>query len=64
MRPDTAELVDNLNQIIKEQSDIISELFRLLSQHISVEELDNLKVVEDINEVARRKNSLGRFSDL
>jgi flagellar biosynthesis/type III secretory pathway chaperone len=64
MRPDTAELVDNLNQIIKEQSDIISELFRLLSQHISVEELDNLKVVEDINEIARRKNSLGRFSDL
>lgn len=63
MRNDAVELVDGLNHIIKKQSDVISELFRLLSQHISAEELDNLKVIDDINEIARHKESLGRFED-
>ena len=63
MRNDAVELVDGLNHIIKKQSDVISELFRLLSQHISAEELDNLKVIDDINEIARHKESRGRFED-
>ena len=63
MRNDAVELVDGLNHIIKKQSDVISELFRLLSQHISAEELDNLKVIDDINEIARHRESLGRFED-
>lgn len=63
MRADAVELVDNLNLIIKRQSDVISELFKLLSQHISAKELDDLKVIDDINEIARHKESLGRFED-
>jgi hypothetical protein len=35
------------------QSDIIDELFLLLMQYITVEEVDGLDIVKKINEVAR-----------
>ena len=53
---DLVEVVDELNIIVKMQSDVISELFRLLSQHITTEELDNLTVVDKINDIVSMDN--------
>ena len=53
MKTDLTEIVETLVVIIKIQSKVIDELFRLLSQHITVEELDNLPVISSINEAAR-----------
>ena len=43
------EVVSLQNEIIKIQSDAIDELFKLLMQHISAEEVDALPVVAMIN---------------
>lgn len=48
-----AEIVDKQNTIIRIQSDVIDELFLLLMQHISADEVDRLPCVEKINEAAR-----------
>jgi hypothetical protein len=47
------DIIDTQNTIIKMQSDIIDELFLLLMQYITVEEVGELDVVKKINEVAR-----------
>lgn len=47
------DIVDTQNTIIKMQSDIIDELFLLLMQYMTVEEVDGLDVVKKINEVAK-----------
>lgn len=47
------EIVDRQTAIVKLQADIINELFRLLSQHISAEELDALPVIDKINLAAQ-----------
>ncbi|MBR0149438.1 MAG: hypothetical protein IJM23_09675 [Lachnospiraceae bacterium] len=46
-------IVETLNAIIRLQSTIIDELFVLLSQHITVDELDKLPVIDKINEAAK-----------
>ena len=55
-KSDLVEKVETLTTITHIQADIINELFVLLSQHISAEELDNLPVVGKINEVAKLKS--------
>ena len=55
-KSDLIEKVETLTTITHIQADIINELFVLLSQHISAEELDNLPVVGKINEVAKLKS--------
>jgi hypothetical protein len=46
------EIVDTQNTIISMQSKVINELFQLLGQYMTVEELDNLPVVGTVNEIA------------
>lgn len=46
-------IVQTLNAIIRLQSTIIDELFVLLAQHITVDELDKLPVIDKINEAAK-----------
>ena len=46
-------IVETLNAIIRLQSTIIDELFVLLSQHITVDELDKLPVIDKKNEAAK-----------
>ena len=48
-------IVETLNAIIRLQSTIIDELFVLLAQHITVDELNELPVIDKINEVAKLK---------
>ena len=43
-------IVETLNAIIRLQSTVIDELFVLLAQHITVDELDKLPVIDKINE--------------
>lgn len=52
-RTDLVEIVDRQNDIIRIQSGVIYELFRLLSQHISAAELDALPVIAQINHAAQ-----------
>ena len=47
------EIIDTQNTIIKMQSEIIYDLFGLLKQYVSVEELDNIPAIKKINDVAR-----------
>ena len=53
-----SEAFEQLNSIAQLQAEVISELFMLLSQHISAEELDNLAVVGKINLAAELKNDV------
>lgn len=46
-------IVETLNAIIRLQSTVIDELFVLLAQHITVDELDKLPVIDKINEAAK-----------
>ncbi len=46
-------IVETLNAIIRLQSTIIDELFVLLAQHITVDELNKLPVIDKINEAAK-----------
>lgn len=46
-------IVETLNAIIRLQSTVIDELFVLLAQHITVDELNKLPVIDKINEVAK-----------
>ena len=52
-KDDLVGIVDLQNEIIRIQSGAIDKLFRLLSQHIAAEELDNLPVIADINLAAQ-----------
>ena len=46
------ELFESQGAIIRLQSEVIDELFRLLCQHMGAEELSSLPVAEKINEAA------------
>lgn len=43
------DTIDKQERIIDLQKDIIDDLFRLLSMHLSAEELDGLPVIKKIN---------------
>lgn len=47
------EVFTRQSEIIRLQAEIIDELFRLLTQHLTAIELDKLPVIEKINDVAR-----------
>lgn len=49
------EIIETQNAIIRMQSEVINELFLLLSQHIAVEELDRLPCVDTINQAAEMR---------
>ena len=53
------EIIENQNAIIRMQSRIIDDLFLLLAQHISADELDELPEVLKINRAAELKKNLG-----
>ena len=48
-----AEIVENQNVIIPIQSGVIKDLFNLLSQYMTAEEMDTLPQVDKINIAAR-----------
>lgn len=48
-----AEVVENQNTVISIQSGIIKDLFDLLSQYMTVEEMDALPQVDKISIAAR-----------
>lgn len=50
--------METQNAIIRMQSNVIDELFLLLMQHISVNETENLKCIETLNEAAKLNNSI------
>jgi hypothetical protein len=52
------EIIDTQNTIIKMQSEIIYDLFGLLKQYVSVEELDNIPAMKKINDVARMNEEI------
>lgn len=47
------EIVENQNVIISIQSGVIKDLFNLLSQYMTAEEMDALPQVDKINTAAR-----------
>lgn len=53
------ETVEKQNAVIRIQSEVIDELFRLLMQHISAAEADLLPVTGRINEAARIMAGIG-----
>ncbi|MCM1412566.1 MAG: hypothetical protein NC305_18785 [Lachnospiraceae bacterium] len=56
---DLLEIVDQQNAIIRIQSGVIDELFRLLMQHISVEEVESLPCIGRINQAAQIRAGIG-----
>lgn len=46
------EIVENQSKVISIQSGIISDLFTLLAQYMSADELNSLPQVDSINEAA------------
>jgi hypothetical protein len=54
----TVEIIDIQSTVISMQSRVINELFILLSNYLTAEELDNISVVKTINEVANIYNSI------
>ena len=49
------EVIERQNEIIRLQADSINELFKLLIEHITVEEADKLSVLKKINLAAEIK---------
>lgn len=47
------ELFESQSEIIRIQSEVIDELFGLLSQHMETGELDNIPAIEKINRAAK-----------
>lgn len=56
---DLLEMVDQQNAIIRIQSGVIDELFRLLMQHISAEEAESLPCIDRINQAAQIRARIG-----
>lgn len=54
----TLEVVEKQNAVIRLQSSVIDDLFLLLMQHISADEVDRLPCVEKINEAARIRREI------
>jgi len=64
MRIDILKTVETQNSIIRIQSEVIDELFRLLLQHISAEEADSLPVLQKINTAASLRQDIGGEMDV
>ncbi|MBQ6091374.1 MAG: hypothetical protein IJL07_08940 [Lachnospiraceae bacterium] len=47
-----AEIIETQNEVIRKEAKIIDELFRMLLQHIEVEELCSMQAYADIQDVA------------
>jgi len=47
------EIIERQNEIIRIQADSVNELFKLLIEHITVEEADKLPVLKKINLAAK-----------
>ena len=56
------EIIERQNEIIRIQSDSVNGLFRLLMEHISVEEADNLPVLKKLNHAAEIKAEISNYS--
>lgn len=56
---DTLKFVERQNAIIRIQSGVIDELFLLLMQHISAEEVDSLPCIARINQAAEIRSEIG-----
>lgn len=54
----TCEMIESQNAIIRIQSGVIDELFRLLMQHVTVDELDNMRIIDRINLAADLRKAL------
>ncbi|MBE6014701.1 MAG: hypothetical protein E7241_04970 [Lachnospiraceae bacterium] len=54
-RTDLAQVFDSQSEIIKLQSEIIDELFCVVCQYITAEELVSLSAIEKIDRAARIK---------
>ena len=52
------EIVETQNTIIRMQSRIIDDIFLLLSQHITADELDAMPCIEKINMIAGLKKDI------
>lgn len=52
------EIFQNQSEIIHKQASVIDELFLILCQHLSAEELDRLPVIDSINEIASIRKEL------
>lgn len=61
-RIDLLETVERQNAIIRIQSNVIDDLFRLLLQHITAEEADSLPVIQKINTAASLRREVGEIS--
>lgn len=54
-------MIVNQSEQIRLQKEIIDELFSLLCQHVSADELDHLPCVKKINHVAALHNEMENF---
>lgn len=54
----SSEIIDRQNEIIKGQSNIISKLYNLLSQYMTIDDLENVTIIDDIVNVAKQKVEL------
>ncbi len=54
------EVVETVNAIIRLQSTVIDDLFLVLAQHITAEEMERIPVVDRINEAARLRADIDR----
>lgn len=58
------EVIETQSEIIRLQTDSINELFKLLMEHITAEEADNLPTVHKINLAAELKAGLEKEGGL
>lgn len=59
---DELSILDVQNAIIKMQSDVIYDLFQVLAQYITSEELDELPCVQKINEAAGLRSQIRKYT--
>ena len=59
----TLQIMERQNEIIRLQADLINELFKLLIEHISVEEADSLPVLKKINLAAELRAEIKETID-
>ena len=59
----TFQIMERQNEIIRLQADSINELFKLLIEHISVEEADSLPVLKKINLAAELRAEIKETID-
>ena len=57
------EIIERQNEIIRIQADFVNELFKLLIEHITVEEADKLPVLKKINLAAELRAEIKETID-